>query len=143
LGKTFSEERDFVKCLLTVIYEGYPLDSSKFSKSHERISLIIQQLWREIQAQGYPHSAAAVRKQLGSRPGKKKADLTPASWADHFEAKTAVWLFIRPSTSLRRRSEPNSKPYGRPAKQPRRSTNWFKSFCRWFASEQASTWRAG
>jgi transposase len=60
----------------------------------------IQQLWREIQAQGSPHSAAALRKQLGSRPGKKKADLTPASWVDHFEAKTAVWLFIRPLNKL-------------------------------------------
>lgn len=60
----------------------------------------IQQLWREIKAQGYPHSAAALRKQLGTRQGKKKADLTPASWLDHFEAKTTVWLFIRPLKDL-------------------------------------------
>ncbi len=60
----------------------------------------IQQLWREIKAQGYPHSAQALRKQLGARQGKKKASLPPASAADHFEAKTAVWLFIRPITDL-------------------------------------------
>jgi transposase len=55
----------------------------------------IQQLWREIKAQGYPHSACALRKQLGARPGKKKGNLSPASPLDRFEAKTAVWLFIR------------------------------------------------
>jgi transposase len=62
----------------------------------------IQQLWREIKARGYPHSASALRKQLGAQQGKKKADLTPASSLDHLEAKTAVWLFIRPITDLDR-----------------------------------------
>src|SRR5262249_21384322 len=60
----------------------------------------IQQLWREIKAQGYPHSDRALRRQLGARPGKKKVDLAPASTTDHLEAKTAVWLFIRPLTDL-------------------------------------------
>jgi len=42
----------------------------------------------------------ALRKQLGARQGKKKGSLSPASSLDHFEAKTAVWLFIRPITDL-------------------------------------------
>lgn len=61
----------------------------------------IQQLWREIKARGYPHSDRAFRAQLGARQGKKKAALLPeASSLDHFEAKTAVWLFIRPLDDL-------------------------------------------
>ena len=60
----------------------------------------IQQLWREIKAQGYPHSDRALRRQLGARLGKKKGSLLPASSLDHFEAKTAVWLFIRPLDDL-------------------------------------------
>jgi transposase len=60
----------------------------------------IQQLWREIKAQGYPHSDRALRRQLGARPGKKKESLSPASPLDRFEAKTAVWLFIRPLKDL-------------------------------------------
>jgi transposase len=62
----------------------------------------IQQLWREIKARGYPHSASALRKQLGAQQGKKKESLSPASSLDHLEAKTAVWLFIRPITDLDR-----------------------------------------
>ena len=42
----------------------------------------------------------ALRRQLEALRGKKKADLPSASTADHFEAKTAVWLFIRPITDL-------------------------------------------
>ena len=60
----------------------------------------IQQLWREIKAQGYPHSDRALRAQLGIGCGKKKADLPEASSLDRFEAKTAVWLFIRPLDDL-------------------------------------------
>jgi len=60
----------------------------------------IQQLWREIKARRYPHSDRALRTQLGVRHGKKKADLPEASSLDHFEAKTAVWLFIRPLDDL-------------------------------------------
>jgi transposase len=60
----------------------------------------IQQLWREIKARGYPHSAQALRGQLGARHGKKKADQTPASSLDHLKAKAAVWLFIRPFDDL-------------------------------------------
>jgi transposase len=60
----------------------------------------IQQIWREIKAQGYPHSARALRDQLEGLCRKKKADQTSGSTADHFEAKTAVWLFIRPLDDL-------------------------------------------
>ena len=84
---------------------GFLLTSFEIFKPNEKKSLIIQQLWREIKAQGYPHSASALRKQLGARQGKKKAELTPASTADHFEAKTAVWLFIRPLSDLDKKEQ--------------------------------------
>jgi transposase len=61
----------------------------------------IQQLWREIRAQGYPHSATALRKHLKAPAGKKKADLLEASLLDHFSAKKAVWLFIRSFSDLK------------------------------------------
>ena len=61
----------------------------------------IQQLWREIRAQGYPHSATALRKHLKAPTGKKKADLLEASQLDHFSAKKAVWLFIRSFSDLK------------------------------------------
>ena len=55
----------------------------------------IQQLWREIKAQGYPHSDQALRKHLESLRGKEQADFPEASCLDHFSAKKAMWLFIR------------------------------------------------
>jgi transposase len=61
----------------------------------------IQQLWREIKAQGYPHSDRALRAHLEALRGKKKADVPEASELEHFAAKTAVWLFIRPFEKLK------------------------------------------
>jgi transposase len=55
----------------------------------------IQQLWREIKAQGYPHSDRALRKHLKALSGKGQADFSAASCLDHFSAKKAMWLFIR------------------------------------------------
>ena len=60
----------------------------------------IQQIWREIKAQGYPHSARALRDQLAGLGRKKKVDQTSDSTADQFEAKAATWLFIRRITDL-------------------------------------------
>jgi transposase len=45
-------------------------------------------------------SGRALRAQFGARQRKKKADPPEASSLDHFEAKTAVWLFIRPLDDL-------------------------------------------
>ena len=55
----------------------------------------IEQLWREIKAQGYPHSDQALRKHLEPLRGKEQADFPEASCLDHFSAKKAMWLFIR------------------------------------------------
>ncbi len=55
----------------------------------------IQQIWREIKAQGYPHSDRALRKHLEALSGKEHADFPEASCRDHFSAKKAMWLFIR------------------------------------------------
>jgi len=60
----------------------------------------IEQLWREIKAQGYPHSAQALRAHLEPLHGKGKTDLPEACSLDHFSAKEAVWLFIRPVDDL-------------------------------------------
>jgi len=60
----------------------------------------IQQLWREIKAQGYPHSDRALRAHLEPLRGKEKADFPEASCLDHFWAKKARWLFIRRITDL-------------------------------------------
>jgi transposase len=60
----------------------------------------IQQLWREIKAQGYPHSARALRGHLAAAPGPKPADLPAGGVLDHFSAKKAVWLFVRPVEDL-------------------------------------------
>lgn len=61
----------------------------------------IQQIWRELKAQGYPHSDRALRAHLEALHGKKPADLPTASLLDHFSAKTAVWLFMRPVEKLK------------------------------------------
>src|SRR5947207_4313164 len=55
----------------------------------------IQQIWREIKAQGYPHSDRALRAHLEPLCGKEPADFPEASCLDHFSAKKAMWLFIR------------------------------------------------
>jgi transposase len=55
----------------------------------------IQQIWREIQARGYPHSDRALRAHLEPLRGKVKGDFLEASSLDRFSAKAATWLFIR------------------------------------------------
>ncbi|WP_169460984.1 ISL3 family transposase [Ktedonobacter racemifer] len=60
----------------------------------------IQQLWREIKAQGYPHSDRALQGHLEVVRGKKPAELEEAGVLDHFSAKKVVWLFVRPFDDL-------------------------------------------
>ncbi len=60
----------------------------------------IQQIWREIKALGYPHSDRALRAHLEAVRGKKPAELEEAGILDHFSAKKAVWLFVRPFDDL-------------------------------------------
>jgi transposase len=60
----------------------------------------IQQIWREIKAQGYAHSDRALRAHLEAVHGKKPAELPEAGVLDHFSAKKAVWLFVRPFDDL-------------------------------------------
>jgi transposase len=60
----------------------------------------IQQIWREVKAQGYPHSDRALRAHLEPLRGKGKADVPAASSLDRFSAKEATWLFIRPIKDL-------------------------------------------
>src|SRR5271167_1352346 len=55
----------------------------------------IQQLWREINAQGYPHSDRALRAHLETLRGKEPVDFPEASCLERFSAKKAMWLFIR------------------------------------------------
>lgn len=55
----------------------------------------IQQIWREVKAQGYPHSDRALRTHLEAVRGKKPAELEEAGVLDYFSAKKAVWLFVR------------------------------------------------
>jgi transposase len=55
----------------------------------------IQQIWREIKAQGYPHSDRALRAHLEPLCAKEQAEFPEASCLDHFSAKKAMWLFIR------------------------------------------------
>jgi len=55
----------------------------------------IQQIWREVQAMGYPHSDSALRAHLEPLRGKVKGDFPEASSLDRFSAKEATWLFIR------------------------------------------------
>jgi len=60
----------------------------------------IQQIWREVKAQGYPHSDRALRAHLEPLRGKVKADFPAASSLDRFSAKETTWLFIRPLKEL-------------------------------------------
>ncbi|BCL78793.1 transposase [Ktedonobacteria bacterium brp13] len=65
----------------------------------------IQQLWREIKAQGYPHSDRALRAHLEPLHGQRKAAFPAASSLDRFSAKEATWLFIRPLKDLDKKEQ--------------------------------------
>jgi transposase len=65
----------------------------------------IQQIWREVKAQGYPHSDRALRAHLEAVRGKKPAELPEAGVLDHFSAKKAVWLFVRPFDDLSKKEQ--------------------------------------
>ena len=60
----------------------------------------IQQIWRESKAQGYPHSDRALRAHLGARRIAIAFELPEVGILDHFCAKQAVWLFVRPCVDL-------------------------------------------
>ncbi len=60
----------------------------------------IQQIWREVKAQGYPHSDRALRAHLEPLRGKVKAEFPAASSLDRFSAKETTWLFLRPLKDL-------------------------------------------
>jgi len=55
----------------------------------------IQQLWREMKAQGYPHADRALRAHLEPLGGKEPADFPVVSSLERFSAKKAMWLFLR------------------------------------------------
>jgi len=61
----------------------------------------IQQIWREVQAMGYPHSDRALRAHLEPLRGKVKGDFLEATSLDRFSAKEATWLFIRHFADLK------------------------------------------
>jgi len=65
----------------------------------------IQHIWREIKAQGYPHSDRALRAHLEAVRGKTPAELSEAGVLDHFSAKKAVWLFVRPFEKLKEQEQ--------------------------------------
>jgi hypothetical protein len=65
----------------------------------------IQQIWREVQAMGYPHSDRALRAHLEPLRGKVKGNFPVASSLDHFSAKEATWLFIRHFDDLKKREQ--------------------------------------
>jgi len=67
----------------------------------------IQQIWREIKVQGYPHSDRALRahlEPLRSR-GRVKATVPAATSLDRFSAKKTTWLFIRPLKDLNEKEQ--------------------------------------
>jgi transposase len=65
----------------------------------------IQHIWREVKAQGYPHSDRALRRHLEAVRGKKPDELEEAGVLDHFSAKKAVWLFVRPFSDLSKKEQ--------------------------------------
>ena len=65
----------------------------------------IEQLWREIQAQGYPHSAQALRRHLEPLRGGVKATVPAATCLDRFSAKKTTWLFIRSLKDLNEKEQ--------------------------------------
>jgi transposase len=65
----------------------------------------IQQIWREIKAQGYPHSDRALRAHLEAVRGKTPGELPEVGVLDHFSAKKAVWLFVRPFDDLLKKEQ--------------------------------------
>lgn len=60
----------------------------------------IQQIWREIKAQGYPHSDRALRAHLEPLRVRERADIPAASSLDHVSAQEATWLFLCPLKDL-------------------------------------------
>ncbi len=65
----------------------------------------IQQIWREIKAQGYPHSDRALRAHLEPLRGRGKADVPAATTLDRFSAKKTTWLFIRAAKDLNEKEQ--------------------------------------
>jgi transposase len=65
----------------------------------------IRQLWREIKAQGYPHTERALGLQLAALRGPPPAPLPARGVLDHLSAKKAVWLLVRPVEALREREQ--------------------------------------
>jgi transposase len=65
----------------------------------------IQQIWREIKAQGYPHSDRALRRHLEAVRGKTPSELEETGVLDHFSAKKAVWLFVRSFNDLSKKEQ--------------------------------------
>lgn len=65
----------------------------------------IQQIWREVQAMGYPHSDRALRAHLEPLYGKVKGDFPEGSSLNHFSAKEASWLFIRHFDDLKKKEQ--------------------------------------
>jgi transposase len=65
----------------------------------------IQQIWREIKVQGYPHSDRALRRHLEAVRRKTSSELEEAGVLDHFSAKKAVWLFVRPFDDLSKKEQ--------------------------------------
>jgi transposase len=63
----------------------------------------IQQIWRELKAQGYPHSDRALRRHLEAVRGKTPVELEEAGVLDHFSAKKVVWFFVRPFDDLKQK----------------------------------------
>ncbi len=102
-------------------------------------------------------SSSGAKSKLGDIP----IPIVPSelNWQDGMERRKRtchpplLWTILRQrqrsgslsalSMILTRRSGRNCKPFVRRVRLPRSSTNWFKSFCRWFASEEASNLRAG
>src|SRR5260370_24762755 len=102
-------------------------------------------------------SSSGAKSKLGDIPIRiVRSEL---NWEDGMEKRKRIcqkllhWTVLRQrrrsgflsvlSMILTRRSERDSKPFVRPGQLPRSSTRWFKSFCRWFVNEEASTLRIG
>lgn len=81
------------------VYEGYVCQ--RLAEGVQNI----QQIWREIKAQGYPHSDRALRQQVEAIRGKKRRDLPEACLLDDFSAKKAVWWFVHPFEKLHPREQ--------------------------------------
>ncbi|GCE16724.1 hypothetical protein [Dictyobacter kobayashii] len=91
------------RCSIFDPYAAYVLDRWK-EGIHEG-----QQIFEEIQAQGFKGSARMVRRFLQTLRGNRRplADPAPPSAAEQFSAKAVVWLFIRASTDLTEEEQKN------------------------------------